>query len=148
MVNREMLDLILAIPAEAESQDWWMALVACRFGRSVALDDMTVLYRRHEGNVTGEYHVGRPSWKIVLLKAVGAARRTGKLRAEMARAAEQAAAFLDRYGDRLTEAERLMLRDFAEILRLGTFARKIRVLRLRALREHGIVRNLSLVLRG
>jgi glycosyltransferase involved in cell wall biosynthesis len=148
LVNREMLDLILPIPPEAASQDWWMALVACRFGRIVALDDVTVLYRRHGGNVTGEYEVEGPAWRARLRRGVGALGRTGKLRREMAEAATQAAAFLDRYNPQLTDAECAMLRDFAEIPHLGTLARKVRVLRLRMRREHGVLRNLALVLRA
>jgi len=148
LVNREMLELILPIPPGAHSQDWWMALVACRFGRIVALDDATVLYRRHEVNSSGEYHAGGPAWRARLRRGAGALARTGKLRSDVARAATQAATFLHHYSQRLTEAERAMLRDFAEIPHLGSLKRKVRTLRFRARREHGLLRNLALVLRA
>ena len=56
--------------------------------------------------------------------------------------------FLDRFEGELPREAQVMLKEYSEIPRLGLFKRKLRVLRLRALPEHGIVRNLGLFLRA
>lgn len=38
--------------------DWWLGVVAARFGRVVYLDESTMLYRQHGGNSVGAKNVG------------------------------------------------------------------------------------------
>ena len=38
--------------------DWWLGVVAARFGRAVYLDESTMLYRQHGGNSVGAKNAG------------------------------------------------------------------------------------------
>ena len=87
--------------------------------------------------------LGQWTWNIL-----GAPRRTGELRRWLAASAKQAEIFLNRFEGELPSEAQVMLKEYAEIPRLGLFKRKLRVFRLRALPEHGIVRNLGLLLRA
>lgn len=53
MINRPLLQMALPIPEEAVMHDWWLALVACAFGRVIWTPETTVLYRQHSGNSIG-----------------------------------------------------------------------------------------------
>ncbi len=53
MANRALMAKACPIPTEAVMHDWWLALVACAFGRVSFLPEPTMLYRQHGGNVLG-----------------------------------------------------------------------------------------------
>lgn len=146
MLNRPLLELAGAVPRGAIYQDWWITLVAAAFGKIVAVPRGTVLYRQHGRNSVGARPAGG---------ALDLARRTLKggvgeatLRAELCRAAEQAAAFLERYRDRLSETDRGLLQRFSTIASAGPIRRRLRVHELASVPEHGIVRNLARALRS
>lgn len=61
MVNRELLRLALPVSTQAESHDYWLALVAATLGEIVFVDEQTMLYRRHGLAVTGAADIG--SWR-------------------------------------------------------------------------------------
>ena len=148
LMNRDLLEKVCPIPDKVPYQDWWITLVAASFGRVVALPEATVLYRRHSENLTGEYTKGTGILGNWVRSVASAPRRTGELRRWLVASAQQAEIFLDRFQDELSREAQDMLREYSEIPRLGFFERKLRVLRLRALPSHGIVRNLSLLLRA
>lgn len=66
IVNRALLDRALPIPREAVMHDWWLALVACAFGKIVAVDEANILYRQHESNTVGAKRFDK---KYILIKA-------------------------------------------------------------------------------
>ena len=148
LMNRDLVEKACPIPDNVPYQDWWITLVAAAFGRVVVLPEATVLYRRHSANLTGEYTKGRGALRSWIRKVAGAPGRTGELRQWLAASAQQAEIFLNRFEDELSQEAQDMLREYSEIPGLGLFKRKLRVLRLRALPEHGIIRNLSLLLRA
>ena len=148
LMNRDLLEKASPIPDEVPHHDWWIALVAAAFGRVVALPQATVLYRRHSANHTGEYAKGRGRLVHWARKVAGAPGRTGELRRWLAASARQAEIFLNRFEGELPQDAKVMLREYSEIPSLGFFERKLRILRLRALPEHGFVRNLGLLLRA
>ncbi|CAM4459241.1 glycosyltransferase family 2 protein [Deinococcus marmoris] len=53
LVNRSLLNKSLPIPTEAIMHDWWLALVACSFGKIIWIPEATVLYRQHSENAVG-----------------------------------------------------------------------------------------------
>ncbi len=82
--------------------DWWCYLVCSAFGRVIADDRPSVLYRQHGGN-----SVGAPAGRTASLLA--RLRRGGQLAARRA----QALAFLGRYGEALDDERRLLAARFA-----------------------------------
>ncbi|MFC6201184.1 glycosyltransferase [Lactiplantibacillus nangangensis] len=52
MINRELADLGISIPLEAENHDNWLVLVALTYGKIYYLDESTMMHRIHENNVT------------------------------------------------------------------------------------------------
>jgi glycosyltransferase involved in cell wall biosynthesis len=53
LFKRELLDIALPIPEEEHSHDWWLALVACKSGGLIYIDEPLILYRKHSGNKIG-----------------------------------------------------------------------------------------------
>ncbi len=53
MVNRKLLDLAGTIPEGAIMHDWWLALIAAKFGKIFTIKQRTVLYRQHGSNTVG-----------------------------------------------------------------------------------------------
>jgi len=53
MVNRALLDMVHEAPTGAMMHDWWLALIACAFGKIGFVDQSTVLYRQHGRNQVG-----------------------------------------------------------------------------------------------
>ena len=51
--RRDLVPLILPIPAYVDSHDLWIAMAANVVGSNVHLDHPSLLKRRHDGNVTG-----------------------------------------------------------------------------------------------
>ena len=50
--------------------DWWLAVVASRFGKVSYLNQSTMLYRQHVGNSVGARDVTSASYKISVLKNI------------------------------------------------------------------------------
>ena len=148
IMNRPLLDRVRPIPPEVPYQDWWIALVATAFGQVVALPQSTVLYRRHGGNLTEAYSPGRVTLGRMAKEAFSVWGRTPDLRKWLSASALQAGFFLNRFRSELRPEDARLLEAYAEIPNLGFLPRKLRILRYRALPEHGVLRNLALLLRG
>lgn len=145
MLNRALRELVGDPPGDAYFHDWWYACVASAFGQVVALREPTMLYRQHGGNAVG----ARAPLSLANARAVvQSLADVSKFRGQLERTAEQARAFADRYADRLNPSDRDFLERFARIPQQRFFARKISLLRLRALPEQGLLRTLGVVLRG
>lgn len=147
MINRPLRDLASPVPAEAVMHDWWMALVAFCFGRIVSLRTATILYRQHGRNAVGAHRLERGAVAL-FRKTLESYQNTTRLRSAIKGTADQAGAFLERFRSRLTPEDQQLLERYAEIPRCGFWRRKLRVIRLRTLSEHGLARNIGLVLRA
>jgi hypothetical protein len=148
MLNRPLRALVGSMPAEAVIHDWWCACVAAAFGRVVALHEPTVLYRQHGANTIGARRDPRVPLADAPRAALQALGKTSEFRADVRRAAAQAGAFLERYGQLLGDHDRRFLQAFSRIPDRGFLRRKLDLLRYRTLPEHGILRSLGVVLRG
>lgn len=148
MLNRSLRELAGQVPADAVYQDWWWACVAAAFGRVVPVHESTILYRQHGANAVGAGRGAQLGWLALAGLAREALGRSAHLRFEIARTARQAGAFLERYESRLPERDRRFLRAYARLPEHGALRRKLEVARLRLRREHGIWRNLGVLLRA
>lgn len=53
MANRNLIKICGCIPKGAIMHDWWLAIVACAFGKLEFLDESTIYYRQHGNNTVG-----------------------------------------------------------------------------------------------
>ncbi|MDU8944074.1 glycosyltransferase family 2 protein [Ovoidimarina sediminis] len=125
--NAELRRLSAPIPAGAALHDWWLALVAQRFGTMIYLPEPGVLYRQHGGNV-----VGAASWSMAaiayrLITAPG--RHIAKARITLQRTRAQAAAFRDSYRDRLSPQDAALLDGYATLPGKSWIGRRLFLLR-------------------
>jgi glycosyltransferase involved in cell wall biosynthesis len=97
MINRAAINLALPIVGSYAFQDWWLALVACAFGRVIHLKEKTISYRRHSSN---DSEVPLTASSIGIVRNVFVARqRVEKLLRELA---PQATGFLQRFRTKLS----------------------------------------------
>lgn len=80
-LRRELLTQALPFPAQVPMHDWWLGLVAERFGSTVFVPEVLTLYRRHGMNASstsGPSRAGwatRLRWRWSLLQALAARHR-------------------------------------------------------------------------
>ena len=146
LINRPLLELAHPIPEGAAYQDTWIALVAAAFGRTVALYEPTVLYRRHESNSTGRDRDRPQNLPRMPATAIRTGGRTEEIRRWLQATARQAEAFLLRYGPLLSDKDQRLLREYSEIPGLGFLPRKLRVLRNRSLGAQGWARHAAFLI--
>jgi len=60
-LNRALVEQIIQIPETAENHDYWVALVACAFGKAVLNPEILISYRQHLDNASGNLHRSRLS---------------------------------------------------------------------------------------
>ena len=118
MINRPLTALALE-GAEEEKMlmhDWWIALCAAAFGRSVFLPEATIDYRQHGGNVVGAKSPLNPAYLKSRLSG-------GAIRKSLDDTSAQAAAFLKVYGERLDAAQKETVEAFAKLPETGKLTR-------------------------
>lgn len=55
MLNRKLVELVNPISENAENHDYWIALIAAYCGKISSVGKVTMLYRQHDYNVTGNH---------------------------------------------------------------------------------------------
>jgi len=128
IVNRALLDLALPMPPGANYQDCWFAMVAAAFGRIIPLPIQTVLYRRHQQNLTSE------PYGASILGALGRALRQPlaprrRVHSLILKAATQASAFVENYRERLDPENLSALDALASLPSLGPAACRLAIAR-------------------
>lgn len=122
-LRRRALALPLAAWCDVIMHDWWLTMIAARFGQVLFCDCETIRYRQHGANQVGAKGGGARRYVRALFKETP----VHKVRNYLDDVARQAQVFLTTYGDDLTEEDRTLL---ASVIRLE----KVRGLnRLRAL---------------
>jgi len=107
LINQSLAEKALPIPEDAIMHDWWLALVATAFGKSVYLNIPLVRYRQHGNNA-----IGAKEFTKVSVVSMSLWRRTlaHKPNEHLIDVSIQAAEFNRRYGPELSGRERLLLR--------------------------------------
>ena len=86
--------------------DWWLAVVAARFGKIVYIDEPLGFYRQHGENAVGAKDVGSAGYALNRLGAIGGVRRS------ILRKKAQARAFRLAYRDELEPQDERFLLQF------------------------------------
>lgn len=97
-----------AAPQQTIMHDWWLALVAARFGKLVYLDESTMEYRQHGKNSVGAKDVRRMKYLVEKLT------HPKELRKKMEEKKIQATVFSNSFQDVLPAEEKLLLKEFSE----------------------------------
>ena len=108
-INRSLANLAgqCSDTTQVIMHDWWLALVAARFGKLVYLDLPTLDYRQHGDNSVGAKNVRSLSY------IAGKFRRLSELRHFFGRKKDQSKVFAESYQSWLTDADRLLINAFS-----------------------------------
>lgn len=135
MINRELAQIAAPIPNSAIMHDWWLGLVACKFGRIICLNESLVKYRQHNNNTIGVQ-------KLTLGYLFDILFQKNFLRNNIL----QAKAYLDIYRDKLDIEDIEMLEDFIALEKESFFKRR-EILWKYGLFKQGILRNIVLFIK-
>ncbi|HYJ30780.1 MAG TPA: glycosyltransferase family 2 protein [Allosphingosinicella sp.] len=141
IVNRALYERARPIPPDAIMHDHWLALVASALGAIGCIDEPTILYRLHSGNVIGV----RSPRAASALERVGQTLLSDNRYRVMMLYSRQAAALLARFGDEMRGAERLATETLANIDKTSRWQRFVQ-LRRSGLGLRGFVRNAALLI--
>ncbi|QSZ40919.1 glycosyltransferase [Sulfurimonas aquatica] len=135
MINRELAQKSLPIPDTAIMHDWWIGLVASKFGKICYVDETTIKYRQHADNTIGAkgFDIGFVL-KIIFNKV------------SLDHNIHQAKAFLKQFENEINDETRQMLNEFIS-LNQKTYYQKRRILLKYKLFKHGFIRNLGLLIK-
>lgn len=86
--------------------DWWLGVVAARFGKAVYLDESAMLYRQHGGNSVGAKKVS--GFRHIVARLM----HLKTLRHMQFKKKYQAQLFMDTYADNFDEADTIFLLPF------------------------------------
>jgi len=140
MINPLLVQKSVPIPDEAIMHDWWLGLVAAKFGKIGWIDRATMLYRQHSSNDTG----AKPfNIRTVIHKILAYSDKT-LLQETLKRNFIQAQVFLERYRSELTENEIDMLEQFSQLEKKNFFEKRFILLKY-GLLKYGFIRNIGLL---
>lgn len=137
MFNQPLMDKIIEFPDFARYHDWWVGLISSSFGKIVYLNEPTLLYRQHGGNVVG--NVSFFQYVRNRLKDIKEQKRALEL------TEKQAWNFLEIYGQELSEEVKTIVYDFAYLGNYGFLKKRKLILKKKYLKT-GIIRNIGVLL--
>ncbi|MDO5558711.1 MAG: glycosyltransferase family 2 protein [Oscillospiraceae bacterium] len=129
MFNRELCDLIDISDDRVAMHDWWIAVVASMFGHIGVVNEATIKYRQHEGNVVGATKVNSIGFIFNRLFVDNRVKRT------IIESVRQAQSLLEIYNDKITEEQRMVLAKYAELEKYNKLQRINTVLRYKFLKQ-------------
>lgn len=137
MFNRALLQQLKELPEFARYHDWWIALVAAVFGKLCFLDEVTIQYRQHGGNMVGsqsffKYAIERTKY----IKVQKASLRTTE---------KQAWNFYEIYKNQMLEEQKQVIYDFAYLNNMNWLERRDKVIHY-GFWKTGLLRNIGVLL--
>jgi glycosyltransferase involved in cell wall biosynthesis len=125
LINQRCLELALPIPSAAVMHDWWLALIASKFGQIIFLPHCLVLYRQHGKNTLGARR--NTGYLQVLERLLGRRAKTDRQFTQRAllQSAEQAEAFRARFGTTLTTDEQVQIDRMSRLPHRGMWAQRL-----------------------
>ena len=143
MINKKLAQLAMPIPSDAIMHDWWLGLVASKFGKIGFVDEPLIKYRQHGANSIGAKGF---NYLTVLVKFYKIFYKNELYLKHLKINIEQAKAFLEIYRDDLDESSVAMLEEFVAI-ESKSFWQKRKILLKHRLLKQGFIRNIGLILR-
>lgn len=139
MVNAAVRNVLKSshYPQYAKFHDWWIALIAASFGKIGYVNETTLLYRQHGGNVVG----GADFLSYFKNRITSLGRQREAIRI----LEKQAEEFLLLYGSQLEGDKKEIIRNFAELQRTGFIKKRIIIIKNGYLKS-GLIRNAGLLL--
>lgn len=139
MINGELRRIIQEnpFPQKAKYHDWWVALIASSMGRLYFINESTLYYRQHSGNI-----VGGTGFLSYVKNRVSSLH---KQREAVRSLCDQAGEFLNIYKALLSPEKLKMIRTFAELEEYGFIKKRMIILRNGYLKT-GILRNIGLII--
>ncbi len=139
MVNSSLRKVLQSrrLPMHARYHDWWIALIASSFGKIGYVNESTLLYRQHGGNVVGgsgfiSYLKNRVASLSMQKQALFALQR-------------QADEFVSIYEELLTEENRDIIQTFSTLSQMNFWKKRRLILQYGYLKT-GFIRNVGLLL--
>jgi len=135
LINKKLADLAIPVPDGAIMHDWWLGLVASKFGKIGYVDEGLIKYRQHAQNSIGangfgiNYIINKIFTTINLIPHQ-----------------KQAKAFLEIYRDKL-DSETIELLEAFSNLESKSFWQKRKILLKYKILKQGFFRNLGLILK-
>ena len=137
MINKALKDKITVLPEHARVHDWWVALIASAFGKIVFVNKQTMLYRQH-----GTNEIGNRNFVKYVADAVTTLK---KQREKLILTEQQAGDFLKIFDSVLSEEQKKLVGQFANLSKYPFWKRKILVIKNKYLKS-GLVRNIGVLL--
>lgn len=117
MYNRALANLIVEEPSYMVMHDWWLILIAAAFGKIGHIDDCTIYYRQHRGNLIGAKNVRLLSYRLNRLL------NSEDIKRAIAETYRQANAFLHTFSHLLHEEQVSLLQQYCSIPTRGKIGR-------------------------
>jgi glycosyltransferase involved in cell wall biosynthesis len=141
MINRQLANLSLPIPDNCIMHDWWIALVASKFGKIGFISEPTIKYRQHEDNDTGAKRFGyimaiKKAYSIIFSK-----NRYNYLSKHIL----QSESFLLHYRTKLDNNTKSILGDFSNIKNKSFFQKRKIIIKNKFFKT-GLIKNIGLLI--
>ena len=143
IINRKLAELALPIPNEAIMHDWWLGLVASKFGKVAYVNESLIKYRQHGSNSIGAKGF---SYLSIWMKFYKIFVKNELYLKHLLVNISQAKEFLDRYRNILDKDTVIMLEEFTTI-ESKSFWQRRKVLLKYGLLKQGMLRNMGLLLK-
>jgi len=139
MVNSQVRRLLhnYPLPKHARFHDWWIALISSSMGKISFIEEATLLYRQHSGNLVG----GSGFAAYLKSRLANIKKQKQALQSLYAQAEE----FLAIYDDILPDESKRQIREFAALSGMGFMQKRMLILR-KGYTKSGFLRNLGLML--
>ncbi len=147
MINKKLAQFSLPIPQNTIMHDWWIGLVASKFGKIAYLDEPTIKYRQHENNAIGakkqkKINIFKYAVKLFLVFKKEHRVSLKNINIQII----QAKAFLDRFEDKVDTKTKNMLIDFIS-LKQKKFWQKRKIIFKHKLYKQGLIENLKFLIK-
>jgi len=143
MINRNLAELVSPMPTESIMHDWWIGLVASKFGKIAYIDESLIKYRQHDSNSIG---VKGFNYLSVFMKFYKIFYKNELYLRHLNINIQQAKIFLEIYKDKLDAQTKDMLKDFTTI-EDKSFWEKRKILLKHKLLKQGLIRNIGLLVK-